>query len=224
MYLGLDIGTSGVKAILIDQRQRILASTTAPLKVSRPKPGWSEQNPEDWWKACNSVVRALAREKPKSMAGVEGIGLSGQQHGATLLDKADKVLRPAILWNDARAFAECWEIEAREPRSRSIAGNIPLSGFTAPKLVWVKNHEPRIFDQVAKVLLPKDYVRLRMTGEYASDMSDAAGTFWLNVEKREWSDILLAATDMSRAQMPSLFEGTEPTGRLTTALAKSWGM
>jgi xylulokinase len=224
VYLGLDIGTSSVKGVLIDGQHKILASASSALKVSRPHPGWSEQNPEDWWKACNSVVRALAREKPKSMAGVEGIGLSGQQHGATLLDKADKVLRPAILWNDARAFAECWEIEAREPRSRSIAGNIPLSGFTAPKLVWVKNHEPRIFDQVSKVLLPKDYVRLRMTGEYASDMSDAAGTFWLNVEKREWSDILLAATDMSRAQMPALFEGTEPTGRLTTALAKSWGM
>jgi xylulokinase len=141
-----------------------------------------------------------------------------------LLDKADKVLRPAILWNDARSFAECRDIEEREPRARKIAGNIPLAGFTAPKLVWVKKHEPRIFDRVAKVLLPKDYVRLRMTGEYASDMSDSSGTFWLDIEKRAWSDDLLKATDMSRDQMPKLFEGTDATGRLTLAVAKAWGM
>jgi xylulokinase len=224
MYLGLDIGTSGVKAILIDQRQRIIASATSPLKVSRPKPGWSEQAPEDWWKACTAAVKALAKQKPKAIAAVEGIGLSGQQHGATLLDQGDKVLRPAILWNDARSFAECRDIEEREPRARQIAGNIPLAGFTAPKLVWVKKHEPRIFDSVAKVLLPKDYVRLRMTGEYASDMSDSSGTFWLDIEKRAWSDDLLTATDMSRDQMPKLFEGTEATGKLTPQVAKAWGM
>jgi xylulokinase len=170
------------------------------------------------------LVRALAKAKPKAMSAVEGIGLSGQQHGATLLDHADKVLRPAILWNDARAFAECKEIEAREPRARRIAGNIPLAGFTAPKLVWVKKHEPQIFDKVAKVLLPKDYVRLRMTGEYASDMSDSAGTFWLDVEKRQWSEALLTASGMSRNQMPRLYEGTEATGILTPAVAKAWGM
>lgn len=224
MYLGLDIGTSGVKAILIDQRQRVLASATSPLRVSRPKPGWSEQSPEDWWKACNAAVRAIAKAKPKAIAAVEGIGLSGQQHGATLLDKADKVLRPAILWNDARSFAECRDIEEREPSARKIAGNIPLAGFTAPKLVWVKKNEPRIFDKVAKVLLPKDYVRLRMTGDYASDMSDSSGTFWLDIAKRAWSDELLAATDMSRDQMPKLFEGTQATGRLSPQVAKAWGM
>jgi xylulokinase len=224
MYHGLDIGTSGVKAILIDQRQRIIASATSPLKVSRPKPGWSEQAPEDWWKACTAAVKALAKQKPKAVAAVEGIGLSGQQHGATLLDKGDKVLRPAILWNDARSFAECRDIEEREPNARRIAGNIPLAGFTAPKLVWVKKHEPRIFDKVAKVLLPKDYVRLRMTGEHASDMSDSSGTFWLDVARRAWSDELLSATDMSRDQMPKLYEGTEATGRLTAQVAKAWGM
>jgi xylulokinase len=224
MYLGLDIGTSGVKAILIDQRQRIIASATSPLKVSRPKPGWSEQAPEDWWKACTAAVKALAKQKPKAVAAVEGIGLSGQQHGATLLDMGDKVLRPAILWNDARSFAECRDIEEREPNARQIAGNIPLAGFTAPKLVWVKKHEPRVFEKVAKVLLPKDYVRLRMTGEHASDMSDSSGTFWLDVAKRAWSDELLAATDMSRDQMPKLYEGTEATGRLTPQVAKAWGM
>ena len=137
-----------------------------------------------WSKPC-------ARSKPKAIAAVEGIGLSGQQHGATLLDKAGKVLRPCILWNDARSFAECKEIMAREPRARAISGNIPLAGFTAPKLVWVKKHEPKIFDKVAKVLLPKDYIRYRMTGEFASDMSDSSGTYWLDVAKRQWSDDLL---------------------------------
>jgi xylulokinase len=224
MYLGLDIGTSSVKGVLIDAKQKIVASASAPLRVSRPHPGWSEQAPEDWWKACGKVVKALARQKPKAIASVEGIGLSGQQHGATLLDKSDKVLRPAILWNDARSFAECRDIEEREPRARKIAGNIPLAGFTAPKLVWVKKHEPRLFDSVAKVLLPKDYVRLRMIGDYASDMSDSSGTFWLDVDKRAWSDELLKATDMSRDQMPKLFEGTEATGRLTAQVARAWGM
>jgi len=224
MYLGLDIGTSSVKGVLIDEKQRIVASASAPLSVSRPHPGWSEQAPEDWWKACGKAVKALARRRPKAIAQVEGIGLSGQQHGATLLGKDDKVLRPAILWNDARSFAECRDIEEREPRARKIAGNIPLAGFTAPKLVWVKKHEPRVFDSVKKVLLPKDYVRLRMTGEYASDMSDSSGTFWLDVEKRAWSDELLKATGMSRDQMPKLFEGTDATGRLTAQVAKAWGM
>jgi xylulokinase len=224
MYLGLDIGTSSVKGVLIDDRQRLIASATSPLKVSRPEPGWSEQKPEDWWKACHAVVNALGRKNRKAVEAVVGIGLSGQQHGATLLDDAGKVLRPAILWNDARSFQECRDIEAREPHAREITGNIPLAGFTAPKLVWVKKHEPRIFEKVAKVLLPKDYVRYRMSGEFASDMSDSAGTYWMDVAKRAWSDALLEATDMSREQMPALFEGTEPTGKLSASVARSWGM
>ena len=224
MYLGLDFGTSSVKGVLIDARQKIIASASAALKVSRPQPGWSEQNPEDWWKACNSVVKTLSKMRPKAAAAVEGIGLSGQQHGATLLDAAGKVLRPCILWNDARSFAECKDIEDREPKAREISGNIPLAGFTAPKLVWVKKHEPKIFDKVATVLLPKDYIRLRMTGDYASDMSDSSGTYWLDVAKRAWSDSLLAATGMTIDQMPKLYEGTDATGRLTPAVAKAWGM
>ena len=224
MYLGLDFGTSSVKGVLIDAKQKIVATASAPLKVSRPQPGWSEQNPEDWWKACNIVVKTLGKMKPKAIAAVEGIGLSGQQHGATLLGKDGKVLRPCILWNDARSFKECEDIEAREPKARAISGNIPLAGFTAPKLVWVKKHEPKTFAQVAKVLLPKDYIRLRMTGEYASDMSDSSGTYWLDVARRDWSEKLLAATDMSLDQMPKLYEGTDATGRLTPAVARAWGM
>lgn len=224
MYLGLDFGTSSVKGVLIDAKQKIVATASAPLKVSRPQPGWSEQNPEDWWKACNVVVKTLGRMKPKAIAAVEGIGLSGQQHGATLLGKDDKVLRPAILWNDARSFRECEDIMSREPKAVPLSGNIPLAGYTAPKLVWVKKHEPKTFAKVAKVLLPKDYIRLRMTGEYASDMSDASGTFWLDIARRRWSEMLLAASDMSIDQMPKLYEGTEATGRLTPAVARAWSM
>jgi xylulokinase len=224
MYLGLDFGTSSVKGVLIDANQKIIATATSPLTVSRPQSGWSEQNPEHWWKAANAVVKALGKMKPKAIAAVEGIGLSGQQHGATLLDKHGKVLRPCILWNDARSFEECKDILAREPRAMEISGNIPLAGFTAPKLMWVKKHEPKIFDAVDKVLLPKDYIRYRMTGEFASDMSDSSGTYWLNIEKRQWSDELLKATFMRRDQMPGLFEGTDATGKLTAAVAKAWGM
>lgn len=224
MYLGLDIGTSSVKGVLINADQKILLTEAAPLTVSRPAPGWSEQAPEHWWRAANRVVREMARKRPKAVAAVQGIGLSGQQHGATLLDRSGQVLRPAILWNDARAFAECRELEAREPKARAIAGNMALAGFTAPKLLWVRTHERAIFDKVATVLLPKDYVRFRMTGDYASDMSDSAGTFWLDVGRRTWSDRLLAASGMRREQMPALFEGTEPTGRLNAAVGKRWGM
>ena len=224
MYLGLDFGTSSVKGVLIDGRQKIIATATSGLVVSRPQPGWSEQNPEHWWKAANLVVKALRKLRPKAIAAVEGIGLSGQQHGATLLDKNGKVLRPCILWNDARSFAECQEILERLPRAMDISGNIPLAGFTAPKLMWVRKHEPRIFEAVDKVLLPKDYIRYRMTGDFASDMSDSSGTYWLDVEKREWSDELLAATYMRRDQMPALFEGTDATGRLTAVVARAWGM
>ena len=224
MYLGLDFGTSSVKGVLMDAKQKIIATASSPLKVSRPHPGWSEQNPEHWWKAANTVVAALRKQKPKQVAAVEGIGLSGQQHGATLIDKNGKPLRPCILWNDARSGRECQEIMEGEPQAVSHSGNIVLAGYTAPKLVWVKKHEPRIFDQVAKVLLPKDYIRLRMTGDYASDMSDSSGTYWLDIKNRKWSDLLLNASGMSIDQMPKLFEGTDATGRLSPSVAKAWGM
>ncbi|MDE2383402.1 MAG: xylulokinase [Alphaproteobacteria bacterium] len=224
MYLGLDFGTSSVKGVIIDDKQKLIATASSPLKISRPHPGWSEQNPEDWWKAANLVVKALRKQKPKAVAAVKGIGMSGQQHGATLLDKNGKVLRPCILWNDARSFEECNDILRDGPHAKSITGNTPLAGFTAPKLLWVRKHEPKIFEQVAKVLLPKDYIRFRMTGTYGSDMSDSAGTYWLDVAKRDWSDEMLKATHMRRGQMPELFEGTDATGRITDKLAKAWGM
>ena len=224
MYLGLDFGTSSVKGVLMDANQKIIATASSPLKVSRPQPGWSEQNPEHWWKAANAVVAQLGKSKPKAIAQVAGIGMSGQQHGATLLDKNGKVLRPCILWNDARSFEECKDILAACPDAADITGNIPLAGFTAPKLLWVRKHERNIFDLVAKVLLPKDYIRFRMTGTYGSDMSDASGTYWLDVANRKWSDRMLSATHMRRDQMPELFEGTDTTGQITQVLAKAWGM
>jgi xylulokinase len=223
MYLGLDIGTSSVKVVLIDPNQRIVASRSEPLEVQRPHPLWSEQDPESWVAAASNAVDALCRDHPKELARVKGIGLSGHMHGATLIDKAGRPLRPCILWNDGRSAEEAAELDA-DPRFRKITGNIVFPGFTAPKLVWVHRHEARIFGAVAKVLLPKDYVRLWLSGEHASDMSDSAGTSWLDVAKRDWSDELLAATHLERDQMPSLFEGTEVTGKLRKVLATRWGM
>jgi xylulokinase len=224
MYLGIDVGTSSVKVILIDAAHAVLDSESVALTVSRPQPGWSEQDPMHWWQASDQAVRTLAQRHPKEIAAVRGIGLSGQQHGATLLDASNGVIRPAILWNDARSFVECKEIEQRLPAARAISGNICLAGFTAPKLAWVKKHEPAHFAKVAKVLLPKDYVRLWMTGDHASDMSDSSGTYWLDIAKRDWSDDLLAATDLGREHMPALFEGSQATGRLRQEVADAWGM
>jgi len=223
-FLGLDIGTSGVKAILIDQDGKALGEASAPLSVSRPHPGWSEQNPADWWAATLAAVDALAKTKGEALSRLAGLGLSGQMHGATLLDKNDAVLRPAILWNDGRSSAQCAELEAAAPQSRTIAGNIAMPGFTAPKLFWVRENEPEIFARTAKVLLPKDYVRLLLCGDYISDMSDAAGTLWLDVAARDWSDTLLSATGLERSHMPALVEGSAPAGRLRRELRERWNI
>ena len=223
MYLGLDLGTSGVKALLIDGAQRIIASATGDLDVSRPRPGWSEQEPADWVRAAEEAVASLKASHPNELAAVRGIGLSGQMHGATLLDRSDQVLRPCILWNDTRSFVEAAELDA-DPRFREITGNIVFPGFTAPKLVWVKRKEPDVFARVRRVLLPKDYLRLWLTGEHISEMSDSAGTAWLDVARRRWSPELLAATGLDESHMPALVEGAEPGGTLRAELAGRWGM
>jgi len=220
-YIGLDLGTSGLKAILIDDAQTVLAEASAPLAVSRPASGWSEQNPADWIAAADAAMRALGQAA--DLSGVRGIGLSGQMHGATLLDAADRALRPCILWNDTRAAAEAAELDA-DPDFRALTGNIVFPGFTAPKLVWVRRHEPEIFDKLAKVLLPKDYLRLHLTGAHVSDMSDSAGTSWFDTGARDWSDRLLGKTGLGRAHMPDLVEGSAPTGTLRAALAQDWGL
>ncbi|WP_136644814.1 xylulokinase [Tabrizicola sp. YIM 78059] len=220
MYIGLDLGTSGLKGILIGEDQTVLAEATAPLTVSRPHEGWSEQAPSDWITAAETVLDALAA---RGLGAVRGIGLSGHMHGATILDAADEVLRPCILWNDTRSHAEAAELDG-DPMFRRITGNIVFPGFTAPKLVWVRRHEPRVWEKVAKVLLPKDYLRLWLTGEHVGEMSDAAGTSWLDTGRRDWSDDLLAATGLSRAQMPRLVEGSQVSGTLRDALADRWGL
>lgn len=223
MYLGIDLGTSGVKALLLDAGQRVVASASAPLEVSRPHDGWAEQNPADWIEATEAAVSALKSAHPAAFAAVRGIGLSGQMHGATLIDAAGAVLRPAILWNDTRSHAEAATLDA-DPRFRTVTGNIVFPGFTAPKLAWVRANEPAVFARVAKVLLPKDYLRLWLTGEYVSEMSDAAGTAWLDVGGRAWSPELLAATGLDLGHMPALVEGTEVSGMLRGSVAARWGM
>jgi xylulokinase len=221
MYLGIDLGTSSVKAVIVDDGEALIAQASAPLAVSRPQPLFSEQDPASWWSAS---VEAILRLPAAARAAVRAIGLSGQMHGATLLDAADLPLRPAILWNDGRSGAECVELEQLEPRSRNITGNIMMPGFTAPKLLWVSKHEPQLFGRVATVLLPKDFLRLKLTGERMSEMSDASGTGWLDVARRDWSDEMLSATGLSRANMPRLVEGTAVSGQLTSPVAEHLGM
>lgn len=224
-FLGIDVGTSGVKAMLIDADGKPLGdATAAAVEPFRPHPGWSEQNPSDWWTATLAAVDKLKQTHGQELAAVKGIGLSGHMHGAVLLDKNDEVLRPCILWNDGRSFAECAEMEAALPSLRQIAGNIAMPGFTGPKIAWVRKHEPEIYQKIAKVLLPKAYVRLLLTGEHVEEMSDAAGTLWLDVAKRDWSDDLLGVTGLTRENMPRLVEGSEPSAELKPEFASRWGM
>ena len=226
MFLGLDLGTSAVKAVLVDARGAVRATAFAPLRVSHPEPYWSEQAPSDWWLAAQSAIEQVLELGSREGIGagqIAAIGLSGQMHGATVLDAADHVLRPAILWNDGRSAAECQKLEGT-PNFRALTGNLAMPGFTAPKLLWLRQHEPRLFDKIAKVLLPKDYLRLLLTGEYATDVSDAAGTLWLDVAHRRWSSALLEATGLSTSHMPTLHEGNAVTGRLSQTLAERWGM
>jgi xylulokinase len=222
MYLGLDLGTSGLKGLLIDEQQHVIDSVTTPLTQSRPNSGWSEQNPVDWIAAAESVLDQLKSRHPIELTSVSGIGLSGQMHGATLIDKAGGVLRPCILWNDTRSHIEAAELDA-DPEFRDISGNIVFPGFTAPKLLWVKKNEPRLFDCIDKVLLPKDYLRYWLTGEAISEMSDAAGTSWLDTAQRCWSEKLLNASGMDLDQMPALVEGTQVSGTVRSYLAQRWG-
>ena len=222
MYLGIDCGTSSVKSVLMDEAHCIIASASAPLEVSRPHDGWAEQDPESWTRATEATFAELAAAHPKAMGAVRGIGLSGHMHGATLIDASDEVLRPCMLWNDTRARAEARELDTA--RSREVCGNILFPGFTAPKVAWVAEHEPALFERLAKVLLPKDYVRLWLTGEHVGEMSDASGTGWLDVAARDWSEELLAAGALSRDHMPRLVEGSEVSGTLRPALAERHGL
>ena len=224
MYLGIDLGTSELKAVLLDDRNQVAALAGEPLTVQRAQPLWSEQDPDDWWMALERVVARLRHENPAAWAAVRSIGLSGQMHGAVVLDANQRVLRPTMLWNDGRSAAQCAALEAEVPSLRAITGNLAMPGFTAPKLLWLRQHERALFQQIAKVLLPKDWIRLRLCGESVSEMSDASGTLWLDVGARCWSDALLAATGLSREQMPRLVEGNAISGQLQRAIADRWGL
>ncbi|MGR3361870.1 MAG: xylulokinase [Paracoccus sp. (in: a-proteobacteria)] len=221
MFVGLDLGTSSLKAILIDSEQRLLAEHSVPLSVQRPLDGWSEQAPESWCAAARDALRTLAGKH--DLSGLEGIGLAGHMHGATLVGDDGRALRPCLLWNDTRAHAEAAEMDG-DPRFRAITGNIVFPGFTAPKTEWVRRNEPEIFDRIAKVLLPKDYLRLYLTGDHVSDMSDASGTAWFDVGARDWSDDLLSRCHLTRDHMPALVEGSAVGGTLRADLARELGL
>lgn len=224
MFLGIDLGTSEIKLLLLDEQQHIVATTGVALTVQRPQPLWSEQNPADWWAALDQGMAQLKAEHGTALARVRGIGLSGQMHGAVTLDAAGHVLRPAILWNDGRSGPQCAEMMAACPGLPAITGNLAMPGFTAPKLAWMRQHEPALFAQVAKVLLPKDWLRLQLTGEAVSEMSDAAGTLWLDVAHRRWSPEALALTGLDESHMPRLVEGSEASATLKPELAARWGL
>jgi xylulokinase len=214
MYLGIDLGTSEVKAALIGADGSVVGYRSAKVPISKPQPLWSEQSPADWISATVDACRLLREAHPDEYQLVAGIGLAGHMHGATLLDQAGDVLRPCLLWNDGRSAAQCQALMQQHPEMVSISGNLVMPGFTAPKLQWVREHESQVFSQVAKVLLPKDYLRYVLTGSFYSDLSDSAGTLWLDTAKRRWSTELLAATGLSVQHMPELIEGTDQAGAL----------
>src|SRR5947207_13123130 len=200
--LGIDIGTSGTKTLLCDDHGKVLATAMAEHPISSPKPGWSEQNPLDWWQATCDATKAVIRKAKVKPKGITGIGLSGQMHGSVFLEEGEKPLRPALLWNDQRTAEECAEIESKAGGREALielVANPALTGFTAPKILWVRKHEPRVYEKNRHILLPKDYIRFRMTGEYATEVSDASGTLLLNVAQRTWSDQLLSLLEIDAA-------------------------
>jgi xylulokinase len=192
--------------------------------VARPQPNWSEQHPQDWWQALELAIADLKSKAESAFKQITAIGLSGQMHGAVVLDQHLQVIRPAILWNDGRSMAQCAQLEINEPSARAITGNIAMPGFTAPKLLWMREHEPQLFKHVAKVLLPKDWLRFKLTGQLFSEMSDASGTLWLDVGARAWSQAMLAASGLTLSHMPELVEGNAPAGSLSADIAQRWGL
>lgn len=225
--LGIDIGTSGTKTLAIDEQGKILASAMHTYPCYVPQPLWSEQDPEDWWQATVQGVRAVMKKARLKPAAVKAIGLSGQMHGSVFLDKRNKVLRRAILWNDQRTSAECAEIERRaggRARLIEMVANPAMTGFTAPKVVWLRNHEPRVFDKTVKVLLPKDEIRRRLTGEFATEVSDASGMLLLDVARRRWSSELLSKLELDASLFAQCYESEDVTGKLTAAAAELLGL
>jgi xylulokinase len=227
VYLGIDVGTSGTKAVAIDGKGKVLAQAMATYPCYHPKPLWSEQDPDDWWNATVTTVRAVVKKSRLKPADVRAVGLSGQMHGSVFLDKKHQVIRRALLWNDQRTAAECEEIENRAGGRKQLiklVANPALAGFTAPKILWLRNHEPKNFAKLAKVLLPKDEIRRRLTGEFATEVSDASGMLLLDVVKRRWSSALLSKLELDASLFARCHESEEVTGKLTRDAAKSLGL
>lgn len=225
--LGIDIGTSGTKTLICDEKGKVLATATAEHPISSPRPGWSEQNPLDWWKATILATRAVRKKAGVKPGDIKGIGLSGQMHGSVFLGDGPKPLRPALLWNDQRTAQQCAQIEqAAGGRAALIelVANPALTGFTAPKILWVREHEPRVYEKTKHILLPKDFIRYRMTGEYATEVSDASGTLLLDVVNRKWSDRLLELLQIDKSLMPALHESAAITGVLSVGAAEELGL
>ena len=220
--LGIDLGTSSVKALLVGERDNVLAEASASLAVSRPRPLWSEQDPDDWWRATEAALDRLAASRPQMLADVAGIGLSGQMLGVTLLDEHDRPLRPAILWNDGRANQECEELERLVPDFAEIVGCRAMAGFPAPKLRWLRRHEPERLDQARVILLPKDVVRLRLTGETATDAADGSATLLMRTQDGVWDPPLLAASGVTREQLPRIVRSTQIAGELRPDWSLRW--
>ena len=225
-FLGIDSSTTGVKALLIDEPGNVVGSATSELPLSTPHPLWSEQDPADWWDGAVKSIKQLLMAWNIPGADIAAIGLTGQMHGLTLLDENDKVLRPAILWNDQRTGPQCDEIRARLGKTRLIelTGNDALTGFTAPKILWVREHEPEIFAKARHILLPKDYIRFKLTGDYATDKAGAAGTLLLDVKKRDWSAEVLQALEIPAEWLPPTHEGPQVTGHISESAALLTGL
>ena len=221
--LGIDVSTTGVKALLIDPDGNVVGSANTEQPLSTPHPLWSEQDPAHWWNGAVQSIRQVLREQGISGDAVQGVGLTGQMHGLTLLDEAGNVLRPAILWNDQRTGPQCDEIRSRLGRSRliEITGNDALTGFTAPKILWVQQNEPDVYARAKHILLPKDYVRYQLTGEYAMDKADGAGTILMDLKTRQWSQEVLSALGIPPEWLPPTFEGPEITGTITAQAAEA---
>jgi len=225
-FLGLDISTTSSKALIMDDQGKVVAVASSPHTLQSPKPLWTEQNPAEWWSAASASIRTALEKTGIVGEDIAAIGLTGQMHGLVLLDEAGAVLRPAILWNDQRTQSQCDEIHARIGKQEfiQISGNVALTGFTAPKILWVKENEPEVYARARHVLLPKDYIRFRLTGEFAMDKADGSGTVLFDLKNRDWSDALLAELDIPRAWMPPTYEGCEFTGRVTSEAAAATGL
>jgi xylulokinase len=226
-FLGIDIGTGGSRAVLINERGAIVASETVDhAAFASPQIGWAEQSPEDWWRASTAAIRSVLRSENVAAENIGAVGLSGQMHGSVLLDKNDKVLRPALLWCDQRTGKQCNEINEAVGREKvvELVSNPAITGFTLPKMLWVRDNEPDVWARVTNVLLPKDYIRFRLSGDKASDVADSSGTLLFDVANRRWSSEMLAAFDLSKDLMPAVFESIEITGTVSQTAANETGL